>query len=164
MELMGKYKYNSRKSQRLENYDYSKKGIYFLTICAYRHQHIFGSVVSYNNIISFKKNKASIYVEDCIKLIPENFNNTELHEYVIMPNHLHLLLEIKDKSNKSNISSIVRNFKIKITQWFYQNTDLKEIWKRSYHDHIVRNMNDYERIKKYIIDNPKNWNNDIYFN
>jgi REP element-mobilizing transposase RayT len=114
-------KYNTRKRLRLNNYDYSKKGIYFITICSIKHQHIFGSVVSNNNVISFKKNKAGIYVEECINLIPENFNNTELHEYVIMPNHLHLLLEIKDNSNKSNISSIVRYFKIKVTQWFYQN-------------------------------------------
>ncbi len=55
------------------------------------------------------------------------------------------------------VGSIVRGFKIGVTKWFRENTEIQSIWQRNYYDHIIRNKNEYDRISNYIKNNPRNW-------
>ncbi len=94
--------------------------------------------------------------------------------YVIMPNHLHGIIIIKNggaknfsplhndrfRSPSRTIGSIVRGFKIGVTKWFRKNTDIYTVWQRNYYEHIVRNEMDLHRIRQYIMNNPKNWEMD----
>jgi REP element-mobilizing transposase RayT len=63
-----------------------------------------------------------------------------------------------------SIGSIVRGFKIGVTKWFRNNSDIENIWQRNYHEHIIRDEHSYERISYYILENPNNWENDDFFN
>ncbi|MDI3545339.1 MAG: REP-associated tyrosine transposase, partial [Rikenellaceae bacterium] len=55
-----------------------------------------------------------------------------------------------------------RGYKIGVTKYFRENTDIFNVWQRNYYEHIIRDTNDLSRIRHYIMDNPKNWNNDEY--
>lgn len=79
-----------RRSIRLKGYDYSQEGMYFITICVQDHECIFGEIVQQIMIL----NDAGKIAEQCWLSIPEHFPNAILHEYVVMPNHIHGIIEI----------------------------------------------------------------------
>ena len=112
-----------------------------------------------------------------------HYPNVNLDEFVIMPNHVHGIIVINDdnvevqnleplrkqRQNKfqhiipRSLGSIVRGFKIGVTKWFRQNTDVYTLWQRNYYEHIIRNAAELYHIRKYIIENPLKWNDDKYF-
>jgi len=66
------------------------------------------------------------------------------------------------RSPSKTIGAIVRGYKIGVTKYFRKNTDIFNVWQRNYYEHIIRDTDDLSRIRQYILDNPKNWNNDEY--
>ena len=176
-------KYNpqihNRQSLRLKGHDYGSEGLYFITICTYDRNHYFGEIKNGEIIL----NAAGKIAAECWKNIPNHFPHTKLYEYVIMPNHVHGIIEITEnarlagmdgdvrsknfstlQSPSKTIGSIVRGFKIGVTKWMRQNTEIKNVWHRNYYDHIIRNDSDYYRIAEYIIKNPKKWKEDKFYN
>ncbi len=83
-------KIHDRRSIRLKNYDYSDSGLYFVTMCTYNHVILFGEIKNNNMILNSFGNIVKKY---WLK-VPERFNNIELMEYVIMPNHIHGIINI----------------------------------------------------------------------
>jgi REP element-mobilizing transposase RayT len=79
-----------RKSIRLKGYDYSQAGLYFITICCQNRGHLFGNVINKQMIL----NDAGKMIENQWQKLPDRFKNVELHEYVVMPNHFHGVLQI----------------------------------------------------------------------
>ena len=94
-----------RRSIRLENYDYSQSGIYFVTICTKNREHIFCSIENGETKLS----EEGIIADKCWMEIPTHFPDVVLHEYVIMPNHIHGIIEIKksmdvlDRDARNNV-------------------------------------------------------------
>ncbi|MCI8346044.1 MAG: transposase [Clostridia bacterium] len=142
-----------------------RQGYYFITICTKGRKCIL-SKIQYNNDWNIKcKNKyctlilteqgeiANRSIEN-IKLI---YRNIEIKEYIIMPNHIHILLEIKDTSDNT-ISNIVRNLKSDISKKVGES-----IWQKSFYEHLIRDEKEYIQIKDYIRNNPFNWNKDKYY-
>lgn len=82
-----------RKSIRLKGYDYSSEGLYFITICTQNREHLFGKIVNNKMIL----NSAGLMIERIYKELSDSFENAQLEEYVIMPNHFHSIIEIIDK-------------------------------------------------------------------
>jgi putative transposase len=91
-----------------------------------------------------------------------------------MPNHVHGIIELVKNDNEKpvnkfqkiipySIGSIVRGFKIGVTKWFRTNTDIKIVWQRNYYENIIRSEKSYQRIREYIINNPKNWHGDDFY-
>lgn len=182
---MNKYNPNihHRRSIRLKGYDYSQAGLYFITICCQDRAYLFGNVVDGQMVL----NDAGKIANDCWLEIPNHFPNAVLHEHIVMPNHIHGIIEIvvgaenfpPDKigandtigvndgngandysplrSPSKTIGSIVRGFKIGVTKWMRQNTDVLYIWQRNYYEHIIRNEQSYQNISEYIINNPVKW-------
>jgi len=162
-----------RQSRRLNGYDYAKEGLYFVTIKTGNNRKLFGEIT--NGIM--KLNDSGLVAENCWLAIPEHFPHTTIHDFVIMPDHIHGIIEIiynpnpvgaenflpppdhkpNTKSSKT-IGSIIRGFKTGVTKWMKQNTNINTVWQRNYYDHIIRNTESYQRICQYIRDNPKNWN------
>lgn len=157
-----------RRSIRLQGYDYSQPGGYFITICTHNRKCLFGDVVNGEMIL----NAFGDIVKNCWLEIPEHFPHVGLDEYVIMPDHVHGIIIIKNNVGVQNfeppqnqyqkiipksIGSIIRGFKIGVTKWFRQNTDIYIVWQRNYYEHIVRNEYELNKIRTYIINNPKNW-------
>ncbi|WP_107788026.1 transposase [Nitrosomonas ureae] len=167
-----------RKSIRLQGYDYSQAGAYFITICTHDRMPLFGEIVDGVMVL----NTAGQIVEKCWGAIPEHFPQVTLDEFVIMPNHVHGIITIGTNvgandylplpSNETprplqhgtsrTIGSMVRGFKIGITRWFRANTDIHTVWQRNYYEHIIRNEDAYLKIAEYIQTNPQRWETDTY--
>ncbi len=98
-----------------------------------------------------------------IENINIKYNNVTVDKYVIMPNHIHLIIVLNGTMRASsptvNIENIVRSFKIMVTK-----TIGVSIWQRSYHDHIIRGDEDYRKIWKYIDTNVLKWEQDCFYN
>ena len=141
-------------------------------------------------------NDAGRIAIQCWLDIPEHFPNVVLHERIVMPNHVHGIIELVGANNYSpilkipeidspesvidmgnraknisplrspskTIGSIVRGYKIGVTKWFRSNGNMENIWQRNYWEHIIRDEQSYQRIAEYIINNPKNWNTDKFYN
>jgi len=171
-----------RRSIRLKGYDYSQAGAYFITLCTKNRQYLFGNVVDGKMIL----NHAGMATQNCWLEIPKHFPNTILDEFVIMPNHIHGIIVINVGANNyspqhlpqqnylsvqsspfqspsQTIGSVIRGFKIGVTKWFRQNTDVYDVWQRNYYEHIIRNDEELNAICQYIINNPLNWQEDENF-
>lgn len=178
-------KYNpqkhNRQSYRLKGYDYGSEGLYFITICTPDRVSLFGQIVDDKMIL----NKNGDVAYDCWLKIPEHFPHAKLHEFIIMPNHIHGIIEITEnvgaaevnnispqrdqqysadfKSPSKTIGSIVRGFKIGVTKWMRNNTTIHDVWQSNYYDHIIRNEESLYRIDEYIRKNPENWRDDKFY-
>jgi REP element-mobilizing transposase RayT len=203
-----------RKSIRLQGYDYSQAGLYFITICAQDRKCLFGKIENDEMIL----NDAGLIANECWLEIPKHFPNAVLHEHIIMPNHVHGIVELiqNDVANVGaentraenflplqnefrkmiprSIGSIVKGFKIGVTKWFRnsnnadmanakagnvntenigaenflplqqpQQNETVKIWQRNYYEHIIRDEKSYQHISEYIINNPKNWKEDKFY-
>jgi len=142
-----------RKRIRLQNYDYSKENMYFITICVKNRLEILGKIIDEN----IKLTKEGNIVKQNINNIAQTYKNVIIDEYVIMPNHIHILLFINYK-NSITISKIIKHFKTNITKEIEYS-----IWQKSFYEHIVRNKKEYFKIKEYIRNNIINWRKDKYF-
>lgn len=143
-----------RKRLRLKQFDYSKEEIYFITICIKNRIELLGKIIAMNYIELTKIGNIS---EQYIKKIEAKYKNIKLDEYIIMPNHIHLLL-IVNKQNKITISRIIKQYKMHVSKIIGYS-----IWQKSFYEHIIRDEKEYWKIKKYIKDNIINWKQDKYF-
>lgn len=190
----------NRRSIRLKGYDYSQEGLYFVTLCCQDRICRFGKVVNGEMVL----NEAGKVAENCWLQISEHFPNVALHEFVIMPNHVHGIIEItvganqhlptnditdnrakdflssdnnfpktqnrakdvspqRPKGTSQTIGSIIRGFKIGVTKWVRENTDIYNLWQRNYYEHIIRSEKSYHNISNYIQNNPLNWTEDKFY-
>ena len=147
-----------RKKNRLENFDYSSCGAYFITICTKDKKMLFSPVGA--DSISARM------VEKTFLETIERYNGVDSPIYVVMPNHFHAIITISraDMESAPTISEIIQSFKRYSTVEYtkmVKNGILppfdKQIWQRSFYDHIIRNRNDYDEIVKYIHENPIRW-------
>lgn len=153
----------TRKINRLKNYDYSSKGDYFITICCKERKNILwlnnykliqDSVKCYTELL----NETGKIVHDCILKINEVYNNTAtVEKFVIMPDHVHLLIYISEE-NAINIKEIIKQLKrsVSIT------SKIESLWQKGYYDHIIRNESDYNETWDYIDANPRKLTNNTF--
>jgi REP element-mobilizing transposase RayT len=164
-----------RESIRLKGFDYSMPGFYFITVCTKNREKLFGEVRGGR----MELNTGGLVVLDCWNTIPLHYQTVKLHRFVVMPNHIHGIIEItsitharkSDYAKRENkyqhiipgsLGSIVRGFEIGVTKWFRKNTDIYTVWQRNFHDTIIRSPGAFLNISNYIRDNPKNWDRDIF--
>ena len=159
-----------RKPNRLQGYDYSSNGVYFVTICTQNKDCILGRIVG-GGVLDAPKIELSKYgkaVDEQIALINSIYDNVIVEKYVIMPNHIHLLIRIENISESgmsrapSPTNSVIAIFVSTLKRFTNKNAGEK-IWQRSYYDHIVRNENEYLKIWEYINSNAQKWQNDKYY-
>ena len=143
----------TRKKIRLQDYDYAEENIYFITICVKDRLEILGKIIEDN----IKLTKEGEIVKKNINKIEQIYENVTIDEYVIMPNHMHILLQINYKSS-ATISKIIKHLKTNITRKIEYS-----IWQKSFYEHIIRNERDYLKVKDYIKNNVINWEKDKYF-
>lgn len=151
----------NRKKNRLDNFDYSQNGMYFITICTQNRKQILCDIVGggAHDAPKIKLSKCGVIVEKYI-LSTNNIPGITVEKYVIMPDHIHLLLSVRNNDGTSWAPSPT-NFLIPHTISTLKRLINKEIgmniFQRSYYDHIIRNQHDYEETWKYIDNNPTNW-------
>ena len=170
--------YKSQKQYRYKGYDYSQDGFYFVTICAKNREMFFGDVIAGKTRLSeIGKIAEKIWLE-----IPDHFPFVKLDRFIIMPNHIHGIIQIDNENyncnrgnytntniNKNNgstfghvtpksLSVIIGSFKSVTTK--IMNSEFHETgfsWQARFHDRIIRNEDELNRIRQYIIDNSEKW-------
>ena len=136
--------------------------------------------------ISCARNKYGNIAKKYWEEIPEHYPYVELDEYIIMPNHIHGIIYINNDKNENykraqngkrtqnivslqndfgqiisgSLGSIIRGYKIGVTKWFRNNTDISIVWQKSFHDHIIRSDKSLNKIRNYIANNPLTWDKD----
>ncbi|MFH1429210.1 MAG: transposase [Candidatus Margulisiibacteriota bacterium] len=162
----------NRKLNRLKGFNYANGGLYFVTICTVTKKNIFGVIENGQMQIS----DVGEIVDKCWRKIPEHFQNIQLDEFTIMPDHMHGIINIVNKRNEDirslqsdnkrwygagsgSLSSVIRSFKIGVTKWCRNNGYENFKWQKSFHDRIIRDKYELRRIRKYIIENPEKWQN-----
>ena len=140
----------NRQSNRLKDFDYSSNQLYYITIGSYQMQCIFGKIE--NNIMI--KSPIGEIIDTEWKLINTN-DNIETYDYVLMPNHLHGIIQILN--HQMPLGEVIRRFKARCSR----KSDFI-LWHRNYYEHIIRDDADYNRIAQYIANNPLKWNEDEY--
>ena len=157
-----------RKRNRLKEYDYSNAGYYFVTICVNDKKDYFGKIKNEDCVL----NEFGVIVKQILENIPVKYPYVELDYYVIMPNHIHIILIIDPSENVSvvtsrdlspvgspkpkikSLSDIIGAFKT-ISSKELHNKGLTEFkWQRSFYDRIIRNERELYQIRKYIEQNP----------
>ncbi len=214
MALLFKNKYRIS-SARLQNWNYAKEAMYYVTICTKNRENYFGEIV--DTVLQTTEIGKIAHAEwyKSIEMRPDM--NLELGEFIVMPNHIHGIIMIganeynspdrdamhcvstgdavdanadanvnaavntdaatavnpnpnpNDTEYKNqfspqskNLSSIIRGYKSAVTT-FARKNEIEFDWQSRFHDHIIRSMDDYHRISKYIINNPTKWQEDKFY-
>lgn len=159
---------SERKPTRLKNYDYSTTGAYFITVCTQDRKEILSTIVGEGSALPELTTYGEI-TDRIINEIPDKYQNVSVDHYVIMPNHIHLILSIRKESGRADPSptatSVIGWLKYRTTKEILQiNGNINQkIFQRSFYDHIIRNRDDYDMIARYIHDNPMKWKYDRFY-
>ena len=145
----------NRKSPRIPGFDYSKPNYYFVTICSHEKECIFGKPENLNQNGKFAL--------ECLLKIPDIYPWIRVDKYVVMPNHVHVILIADENDMQVSIANIVGQYKMSVTKLIRKSSPEKIVWQRSFHDHIIRNQKSYEKIWNYIEDNPRKWEEDCFY-
>lgn len=173
-----KHKYRIQ-SARLQSWDYSSIGMYFISICTANREHFFGEIEQGEMQLNTLGQCAEQEWLKTFEIRPDM--NLQMGAYVVMPNHFHAIIIIGDNPynthfgdhttpnnrfgpQSKNLASIVRGFKSAVTTTARKMGDAHFGWQSRYHDHIIRNEKAFKTITQYIINNPKTWDEDQFKN
>jgi putative transposase len=161
--------FSTRKRIRLENHDYSQAGSYFITVCSIQGELLFGDILVGQGLCSCRLSSIGTVIDHQINELKNRFANIKISKYIIMPNHIHMIISIsegrQEQSPCPKIGDIVCMLKSRTTKLSNQRDNMqgRKIWQYRYHDHIIRNESEYQRIWNYIDTNPQKWNEDYYY-
>jgi len=164
-----------RHTIRLQGYDYSQEGLYFITLVCKNKISQFGKIENGNMVLN---QQGMIAQEEWHKTMNIRSKYVRLHSTIVMPNHIHAIIEIifndkpltildnfeiqEDsldnpflKSTSKTIGSIIRGYKSAVSSKIGFS-----VWQRNYYDHIIRNEKSYNLIAEYIKTNPSRWKYD----
>jgi putative transposase len=176
-----------RRSTRLKNYDYTTPGAYFITICTYQRECLFGEIING----SMQLNRLGLVVAAHWQNLPKYHPRLNLDKFVVMPNHVHGILLLADlfvgagfgdhlngltgntlakpaptdaalSTQEYSISEIVRGFKTFSSRQINQIRHAQgvPVWQRNYYDRIIRDQAALQQIRQYIDNNPLSWQQD----
>jgi len=161
-----------RRSIRLTGYDYSETGAYFVTICTQDRRRVFGHVLNEQVELS----PAGQMVEDWWNEVPSKFPPTEPDEFIVMPDHLHAILIIpapdaaglkEVRPSSASLSTMIQWFKTMTTNHYMREVKAsgwapfrKKLWQRNYYEHVIRDNEELDQCREYIMQNPLKWTAD----
>ena len=148
-----------RKNNRLENFDYSSGGAYFITICTRDRKKILSEIVGADTIRPYeiKLSRYGKTVDEAIKNISKIYENISIDKYVIMPDHVHIILQITKNSGRIiSAPTVIAGMKRYVSKKCGTS-----FWQKGFYDHIIRNQKDYNEIWEYIENNPKKYAGDL---
>ena len=149
------------KQIRLDQYDYSGNGAYFITICTKDRKQILSRIAVGTSIArppAVLLSEAGKITEEAVLELPKRYAGVVVDYYVIMPNHVHILLRVEREDNSPTISHMVQQLKGAVTKRVGES-----IWQGRFYDHVIRDENDYLIRAQYIENNPAKWTDDKYY-
>ena len=151
-----------RKPLRLSAYDYSAPGAYFVTVCTRDRAPLLGHVgKAALRLPQVELTDFGRLTEMYIRRIPEVYPGVCLDAYVIMPNHVHLLLILEDGGQgaaRPTVSTVVRSVKAMVRK-----ETGRSLFQTSFYDHVIRGREDLSAVREYILNNPARWAEDRYY-
>jgi putative transposase len=187
----------NRKRNRMKGFDYASNRMYFVTNCVKNNLCCFGNVISNSSVVTgrdlsvhhsenhhseiyhpenhrsensvMQLNSFGVIVQNQIEWLAIQYPYVEIHNFVIMPNHFHLILEIDDSKVNTNefkiksLSSLMGALKTTSSRQIRELGFTDFSWHRSFHDHIIRNEKEYNLISNYIDLNPQKWFEDRFY-
>ena len=178
-----------RRSIRLRDYDYSNAGAYFVTLCAFQHECLFGEVT----VGDMRLNDAGRMVIAIWDSLPQRYEGVDVDAFVVMPNHIHGIIVINDpvgaihespafespafesdvksgairesplqNRRAMTLSKIVGYLKMNAAKEINQFRDNPgvPVWQRNYYERVIRDEQELAMIRQYIVDNPVKWDED----
>ena len=172
-----------RKNPRAKGFDYNSPGAYFVTICTEGRKCILSEITVIKHQLQINGNVGDgVYDVPCVRLtqygqivdkyihiMNDKYDNISVDKYVIMPNHIHMIIfvlpenPINGSSQAPNPTNAVIPKFISLFKRYCNRETGHKIFQRSYHDHIIRNENDYSEICEYIESNPARWAEGKYY-
>jgi REP element-mobilizing transposase RayT len=168
-----------RRSIRLKDYNYAQAGAYFVTVCTHERECVFGNVIAGE----VQLNEYGRIVTACWEEIPHHFMGTELDAFVVMPNHIHGVVVITNDGKQpagarathasplrkprgpqcKSVGAIIGAFKSASTKRVNEMGQVPgmPLWQRDYHEHVIRDEHELDRIREYIAANPARWAEDV---
>jgi len=157
-----------RKPNRLKGYDYSQNGRYFITICAKDQSELFSIVGAascrpHNDGMAPHNTEIGNIIENEITILSSSYHGVSVDCFVIMPNHIHMIICINWADGgwqdaAPTISQMINQWKRAISIKVG-----RSVWQKSFHDHVIRNENEYIKIAEYIENNPIRWEEDCFY-
>jgi REP element-mobilizing transposase RayT len=156
-----------RRSIRLRDYDYSQPGGYFVTVTTYQRTSLFGDIKEQMMLL----NRSGTIVQSCWENIAEHYASIDLDAFVIMPNHIHGIIIIKNSvgagfkpapTQRYPLSEFIRAFKTFSARHInkIRATPGIPVWQRNYYEHVIRNERELGSIREYIENNVITWESD----
>ena len=171
-----------RKHPRLDNYDYSSAGAYFVTICTQNRRCVLSRIVGRGlapaettsieyrivgrglapaETTAIEYTSLGEIAEKQLFLLADRYPYLTIDQYVIMPNHIHAILSLNGEtagaSPRPTLTDIVCTYKSLTTRECKKNGFREKLFQTSFYEHIIRSREDYEEIVKYIYENPIRW-------
>ncbi len=158
-----------RKNIRLKEYDYSQNGAYFITICIIDKKCLLWTNNVRECIARPKLSDIGRVIDIAIKNIQQKYKSVCVDKYVIMPNHVHMILILKSNDGHAlstcgrtmrapTVSNIINQMKGYVSKQVGS-----PVWQKLFYDHIIRNEAEYKKIWEYIDTNQLKWHEDKYF-
>jgi len=156
-----------RRSIRLHGYDYTQPGAYFITLCTHDRECLFGDVFNENVLL----NELGQIVKRTWQWLGKQYGHIQLDAFIVMPNHLHGIIKINccrgglrsaPTERRKPLGQLIGAFKTVSTKQINQirHTPGIPVWQRNYYEHIIRNENEMNRIREYVIHNSSTWETD----
>lgn len=161
---------SGRRSTRLANYDYTRAGAYFVTICTWRRECLFGKVVDGTMRLSVS---GQVVEEEWLRTGSLR-SGVDLDSFVVMPNHLHAVLHLNGQTSSrrdftsprvyasrapGSLGSVIAGFKQAVTLRLKRSEGVisQRLWQRNYYERVIRNEADLYEVRRYIRMNPQRW-------
>ena len=142
-----------RKPNRTKPRDYSRNGAYFITVVTKEREAFLGGIAEQTMMLS----PEGKITEDCIRKIERIYPSVMVDAYVIMPNHVHMLLVMLDEIRNPTLSRIIQQWKGAISK-----EASLSFWQTHFYDHIILGPERYREVKQYIKSNPAKWEKDRF--
>ena len=159
-----------RKPTRLKGYDYGTPGAYFVTICTQNRELLF-EIEHVGNDLCVVPPEQNKIIHKWLKETENKFDNIKIDKYVIMPNHIHIIVIITERHIGRSLHDMMRWFETMATNEYIRNVKKgiikpfnKRLFQKSFHDHIIRGEKDYQKIWEYIDTNSLKWELDCFYN
>jgi len=169
----------TRKGNRLQHFDYSQAGYFFITANARNNEELFVHITNctllsrpiFTEVASvtdqpgtpsiMKLSNVGKTIEDEILKLDAMYDNMSIDSFVVMPNHVHMIISVTDSLKNSHSAPALP---VIVGQWKRSVSLLLGFspWQKSFYDHVIRNEDDYRRIEEYIYTNPEKWHEDRY--
>ena len=152
-----------RKHPRLDTFDYSSAGAYFVTICTQDRRCVLSDITteSSHSPANVKYTNYGFLAEQQLLTLKERFPFLDIYNYVIMPNHIHIVFVFHRQSGESDVkealTDVICAYKSLTAKACREMGFSGKLFQTSFYEHIIRNYDEYKEIAEYIENNPINW-------